>query len=857
MAIQPDGKMVAAGTASRNLGDNAFALIRYNTDGTLDNSFSADGKLTTDFDGTDNDWVTSVAVQADGKIVAAGFSYNVDNESSVLALARYNTDGTLDTSFGTDGKLTTGSSYAAYSIAIQTDGKIVAAGYSFNIGNFDFALERYNTNGDLDTSFSADGKLTTDFGSDDYGISAAIQTDGKIVVAGYSLNGTSADFALARYNTDGTLDNSFSTDGILTTAIDMISNAFSVAIQPDGKIVVAGTSYNGTDNDFALARYNTDGTLDNSFSTDGMLSAAIGMGNDFANSVVIQPDEKIVVAGNSFNGTDDDFILARYNSDGTLDTGFSADGILATDFDSGTDIAASVVIQSDGKIAVAGYSFGVTDEDFALARYDTDGTLDNGFGTVGKVTTGIGSGNDHVNSIAIQPDAKIVAAGYSFQGADNDFSLARYKADGTPDNSFGTGGKLTTHIGAGNDYANSVALQTDGKIVVAGYSDYGSYSRFALARYNTDGTLDNNFSTDGMVATAIGSSFDIATSVAIQPDGKIVAAGYSHNGINYHFALARYNTDGTLDNSFSADGKLTTVIGILSYAYSVAIQPDGKIIAAGSSFDGTDGGFTLARYNADGSLDNSFSTDGILTTIIGLGAGALSLAIQPDGKIVAAGKSYNNSYYDFALTRYNTDGTLDNSFSTDGILTTAIDANEDVAYSVAIQPDGKIVAAGSSYVGPDYNFALTRYNTDGTLDISFSTDGMLTTAIGSGHDEARSMAIQPDGNIIVAGYSYNGLDDDFALVRYHSGFPSEVNDVSSGNNSLLIFPNPSSDKITLSFSPNEKSGIQITNTLGQIVFAEKINAGKEEIDVSRFPAGIYLITIETSSEKFEGKFLKQ
>jgi uncharacterized delta-60 repeat protein len=182
-------------------------------------------------------------------------------------------------------------------------------------------------------------------------------------------------------------------------------------------------------------------------------------------------------------------------------------------------------------------------------------------------------------------------------------------AEGDLDTTFDSDGKVTTAIGASDNEAYSVAIQSDGKIVAAGSSKNGSNYDFALARYNTDGTLDTNFGTGGKVITAIGSSTDVAESVAIQSDGKIVAAGFSNNGSNNDFALVRYNTNGTLDTTFDSDGKVTTAIGSANdAAYSVAIQSDGKIVAAGFSNNGSNNDFALVRYNTNGSLDTSFGT---------------------------------------------------------------------------------------------------------------------------------------------------------------------------------------------------------------------------------------------------------
>jgi len=396
------------------------------------------------------------------------------------------------------------------------------------------------------------------------------------------------------------------------------------------------------------------------------------------------------------------------------------------------------------------------------------GELDTTFDTDGKVTTSIGSGDDYVNSVVLQSDGKIVAAGYSYNGSNYDFAIVRYNTDGSLDTTFDTDGKVTTPIASGDDRAYSVVLQSDGKIVAAGYSYNGSDNDFAIVRYNTDGSLDTTFDTDGKVTTQIGSGSEIANSVVLQSDGKIVAAGSSDNGSNYDFAIVRYNTDGSLDTTFDTDGKVTTPIGSRSdTAYGVVLQSDGKIVAAGYSFNGSDNDFAIVRYNTNGSLDTTFDTDGKVTTPIGSRSEiAFSVVLQSDGKIVAAGSSDNGSNYDFAIVRYNTDGSLDTTFDTDGKVTTPIGSRSDTAYGVVLQSDGKIVAAGYSFNGSDNDFAIVRYNTNGSLDTTFGTGGKVTTPIGSGNEEANSVVLQSDGKIVVAGSSVNGSNYDFAVVRY-------------------------------------------------------------------------------------------
>lgn len=399
---------------------------------------------------------------------------------------------------------------------------------------------------------------------------------------------------------------------------------------------------------------------------------------------------------------------------------------------------------------------------------NASGTLDTTFDSDGKVITRVGTNNDVANAMVFQSDNKILLAGYSFVGSNEDFSLARYNADGSLDTSFDTDGKVTTVIGSNADVIRSIAVQIDGKIVVVGHTYDGSQFDFALARYNSDGSLDTTFNTSGKVTTPIGSANNSAFAMAIQSDGKIVAAGFANNGSNDDFALARYNSDGSLDTSFDTDGKVTTAMGPGNDAIrSIVIQSDGKILAVGNGSNGTNFDFAIARYNANGSLDTSFDTDGKLLTPIGTGTDyAMSVAIQGDGKIVAAGYSHNGADNDFALARYNSDGSTDTSFNTSGKVTTAIGSANNSAFSMVIQSDRKIVVAGFANNGSNDDFALARYNGDGSLDTSFDSDGKYTAEFGSGHDVANALAIQSDGKIVAAGYSHNGINLDFAMLRF-------------------------------------------------------------------------------------------
>lgn len=389
-------------------------------------------------------------------------------------------------------------------------------------------------NGNLDISFGNGGKVTTTIGTIDKAWSIAIQSDSKIVLGGYTYNGINYDFALVRYNTNGTLDNSFGNGGIVTTDIDSSEYGYSVAIQSDGKIVLAGSIVN---QDFALVRYHTDGTLDNTFGNGGKVISNIAGTSGQGNSIVIQNDGKIVLTGFIHNINDDDMVLIRYNSDGTLDNSFGNGGIQTTDIAGGNDAAYSVALQTDGKIVICG-SVGGASNPLAVLRYNTNGTLDNSFGNGGIQTTVCGTRAVGF-SVAIQNDGKIVVGAMTWTTfINNDFALLRYNANGTLDNSFGNGG-ITVMLNDSLDYCRSLAIQNNGKILLGGRSKTATNFDFRIDCYNTNGTLDNSFGNAGTVLTDI-SDYDSGLSLATQSDGKIVLAGSSSVGNVSYFALARY-----------------------------------------------------------------------------------------------------------------------------------------------------------------------------------------------------------------------------------------------------------------------------------------------------------------------------
>ncbi|MEZ4641124.1 MAG: hypothetical protein R3E31_00005 [Chloroflexota bacterium] len=405
---------------------------------------------------------------------------------------------------------------------------------------------------------------------------------------------------------------------------------------------------------------------------------------------------------------------------------------------------------------------------FTHATPHAAGDLDPAFGTNGVTLTNI-NGNDVPYGIALRSDGKFfVIAEADFTSSSQSVMLL-YNTDGTLDASFGSSGvNVLTPFNVGfNGQATAVALQSDGKPVVAGFLSTGGNKNFAVTRYQSDGSLDTGFGVNGLITTPVSLTFDDEpTSLAIQSDGKIVAAGQTQN---IDFALVRYEADGTLDTTFGVGGVVTTnfpigMSGGVDVANDVIIQSDGKIVAAGRSA----GRFGVARYNTNGSLDTSFGVGGVVSTVVGMDPFMAAYAVvqQPDGKLLVGGTGYNDvdSHYAYALVRYNTDGSLDTNFGTDGI--TKIDfGGGSTSYDLVLRPDGKIVMVGDGSNGTNgLGVSLVQFNEDGSVDTTFGAGELCIPAAGT---RATDAVLQPNGKLIVMGYftSFSTPEDIF-LARY-------------------------------------------------------------------------------------------
>jgi uncharacterized delta-60 repeat protein len=840
-AIQPDGKVITAGNA-----DSTIAVVRFNQDGSPDNTFGKHGKVIPPASSIEN--CSAVLVQPDGKIIIGGFS--ATSADIDFTLIRFNPVGSLDTTFGANGIVKTSFGILSDGIStlvLQPDGKIFAAGFNQSYEALKIAAARYNTDGSPDLTFNDDGKATYLFGDGNNFInSSAIQPDGKIVLAGNVNINDSSDFFVVRINQDGSLDTSFDGDGTVQTAFDIFNDgALSVAVQPNGKIVAGGISENGSDFDFAIVRYNSNGSIDTTFGTQGFATIQFGPENDLLFSIALQTDGKIIAAGSAFTGKSNDFALVRYLPDGRLDVSFEDDGIIITPASENDDSISSLAVQSDGRIIAAGSALKGTSADFTLIRYNPNGAVDDSFATNGFLYFDVSDKFASARASVIQPDGKIVLAGINDNAVTFNFALARYNPDGTLDNSFGINGRVSSERRLFSDVA-AAALQPDGHILVAGTVSEFRQS-YAVARYTPNGTLDISFGENGFAVIPVGGNNDLASSMVIQPNGNILVGGTSNTQAKNNFSLIRLTFFGSLDTSFNGTGKIEIPFGAVEdIGRSIELQPDGKIIIAGSSsINFVSSNLSLVRLNPNGSLDTSFDGDGKVTTFINNRSNVISsLAVQPDGKILGVGSSGLNLESDLLLVRYNPNGSLDTSFDGDGKVITSLGPNADYGFSTVLQPDGKIIVGGESFITPfNSAFAVVRYLPNGSLDLSFESfadnlsktwgnGGKVFIDFTSGVDKAFSVKTDSMGRTVVAGEA-GGL---FGIARLLSDTTATAN--LGGRVVNQKGRGISRANLTLTF-PNGSTRQTISDIFGRFAFNE-------------LPAGnTYRISIRLSGYRFE------
>ncbi|MEP0548529.1 MAG: T9SS type A sorting domain-containing protein [Rhodothermales bacterium] len=712
--------------------------------GSLDATFGEDGVVTQGIGVAEKNVARGAVVQSDGRVVLAGSADNLSLSASWFGLARFHSRGTLDTSFGTGGHAEAGFEYpaAAHAIALQPDGRLVAVGWTEESGGGPraFALARFGIDGTPDVTFGDNGLVVTPFGGGAEANAVALQPDGRIVVAGIAASG--GGFAVARYLPDGTLDPDFGDGGRVTITFDTYSSARAIAIDSAERIVVAG--HGGRS--LVVVRFLDDGSPDLTFGTNGRVLLNLDS-YTLGYALALQPpDDRIVVAGSVIDtGGGRDFVLVRLAEDGALDSTFGESGAVRTEF-SGSSYAHALAIAPDSEILAAGHELG-NGGGAVLARYLPDGELDPTFGEEGRLRD---VGLSDAWALSAVASGRAIVAGTAALPRGSGFAATRLFADGRLDPSFGGDGSVTTRgFGTSNAAATAVATLPDGRTVAAGCATTRSGRGFYLARFDAEGALDPSFGEDGVVVTEFGEDACVYD-LALQPDGRLLALGTSSGLVatSSRLAAARYLPNGTLDSTFGEEGRVMLFPAFAARTFQ--LLPEGQIVAGGCLL-GVGGGLALARLLPDGAPDLTFSEDGL--TAAGLAGCAVDLAVHPDGRTVAVGsvtRRVTTDESDGVMYRFLPDGSLDAAF---GSLIHLSLINE--LTMVNLQPDGGVIVGG--YFGPvSVTFNLLRYTPEGTRDLSFGEEGLARPL-----DNGRDLAVLPDGRLFVAG----SHDAHLALAR--------------------------------------------------------------------------------------------
>ncbi len=695
----PSFRRILIFAASLLLSPGVFGFRVMGTPGDVDLTFDPGSGVS----GT----VNTVVLQADGKLLIGG-DFTTVKGLARSRIARLNPDGSGDAGFRMD--LPVEELGASYSLAVQSDGKVLA-GHSAGI-------TRLNPDGSPDGSFSAN---VGEFWEDGGVYSIVVQPDGKVLIGGYfsTVNGTTRN-GIARLNANGSLDRDFFAGAVLCCA-------GTLALQPDGKLLVLGVfSVNGT-NRYSIARLNGNGTLDATFTADEEVSSPSHM--------ALQPDGRILVEGYFTSGG---YGIVRLNADGSMDDTLNASLPVYEGFPN----VASLTAQPDGKVLVSGPFTSVNAATRnRIARLNADGSLDVGF----DPDTGP---NSEVLAVALQPDGSVILCGTFATATGARWpGIIRLHADGSLDDNFQPGAEIDGRV-------TSLVVQPDGKALAGGsFTTVGGFARPGIARLDADGSLDRSFEP----AIRFYATASHIRSVALHSDGRVIITGIfatQDNDVVRHRTIARLNADGSLDESFEPD--LSPFIPAdacppgywscerFATADTALVQPDGRVIVSGSGIMIASGDEAydyfvtpfLARFHPDSRLDVSFQFGAEFTE-----ASVQRMMMQPDGKLLVAGRFMLNGAYS-GMTRLHADGRLDETFTPEiGIIGSYLN-------SMALQSDGRVIIGGmSSWMLRDtvrHAHAITRLNADGSLDETFHP-------VPGENDTVQSLVVQPDGKVLIAG----------------------------------------------------------------------------------------------------------
>jgi uncharacterized delta-60 repeat protein len=776
-----------------------FCITLYGSGGTLDSSFDGDGVAITKIYSS-RDTVFDLLTLSDGKKIVVGNSYDGGYN---IALMRLDSNGLIDENYGKNAKVKYACpTWAKYSTANGTD--IFVACRSYNVDQFTiYNIEEdgtlssfFGTNGIVSTNFTTDvllnsiiaagsvlyaagetsdnklfiakfssfnGSLITSFGTnglyiDDSYTTSQIKTmavsNSKLYVSGNYVQGGKKYLFIRAYNlNDDSVDTSFGTNGTASYAVTQDVFPVKMALQSDGKIVVLAFHDDVTTGAYII-RYNTDGTLDNSYANQGTLS----LDGDYTEDFFLDSSDNLIAhISYDIDSTNPSEKLVKFSSNNgsvissvsTVDNAYSIIGALA-----------------DGKILLLNSK----NEDFNFARYLSSGSIDTNYGSEGKVVVDFNDQIEYAMDIVVQPDGKVVVAGVSSNGVNDDFFVARYNHDGSLDNSFANHGKVTTDFQGSNDIARAVALQSDGKIVVVGYTDVDTHKDIAIARYNTNGTLDTSFDSDGKVWSNLENNDTLAVTLVIDSSGNIIVGGTINTASSggYDFLIARYLPNGQLDNNFgSSSGYTKSNMGSDSDAVIKLLKYSNGFYAVGNHYlDGAnsiDGDIIVSYYLSNGTQECTPSSNIHISNADEVVFDAL---LDAQGRIVIVGSIMtNNNNLDQLVIRFNPMQGIDKTFANGtGWISIDTGSDNDKAVGVGIDSNNHIVVGGEAIAPTTLKqyATVSMFNQDGAWYKSFGFNGFSTSLSSKYSLSPLSMVLDKQNNILFAGANKT----DISVIRF-------------------------------------------------------------------------------------------
>ncbi len=882
IVLQPDGKTVVLGSVLEGK-KYKTALLRFDSSGSLDASFGKNGIDTfSNFlpAGYDGGSLRAIALQPDGKIVAAGTAwyYSGSFYLSNILLMRFNADGKIDSTFGQNGTVRTNINSStglsvddAYSVAMQDSSKIVIAGTTYDYQQNRMVFIRYDNDGAIDNSFGIGGVVLLDINHlDDKAFNVAIQPGGKIVAAGETyISNHSYDVALVRLTHNGTLDNAFGTNGIVTTRIgDGGDVAKKIAFQKDGKIVVTGSTQflYPQPTDVLVLRYSAKGTVDSSFGYFGKLIINVAGQSDEGNSIIVQPDNKILIGGTAKINSTDNFFAARILPSGFFDSTFGSKGILTFSANHQGDICNGMVLQGNGKFILAGQSgFGASNY-FGLARYTSSATPDKSFGNRGTRLLAIGSSEDIAYKMLKLPwDNSILLCGT----ANGYWTMIKYKANGSlkTDPSFGINGKISVlHKDPGNpsaepDIAIDSALH---KIYISGYT--GS---FTILRFNEDGSTDTAFGKNGVVNYP-GTIY--YGGLGVQANHKVLIAGVRQFSTSGYDFIARLNMDGSVDSSFGSNGEVQNLPLTVNSIY--ANNKNNSILLSGRAPLQFDGAIGIFKLKNNGATDSTFGTNGLGEIKIPNGSAEVFfkylLTTDASGKYLVSGgvQVYDNFAYKFSVSRFLKNGFPDSSFGKKGLVITDETSNSyydtynEGITSFCTGNNCGVVTTGIKQNDADEksDVVVVVYKNDGTIDSSFFNSAKAyldTTLFGDEYEGGFSTLADnsdPANTVIyIAGKASNGTNSDFMLAkiikRNSSNFAKTASPVT--NFAMNVSPNPAHGFLNISYTLPRAEKIKlelipVDTKASYNLLEQNANAGTQKVSLilpKGLTAGVYFLKL--------------